>query len=180
MNSDNRAMIRVREADGNDLDAVVEIGRRTWPATNGELYDPDFVPLFLDKWWTKDACIPSIRAGRTMVAQAGDEVVGMASYGPLEGRQIVWKLYVLPDWQGRGVGGQLLGAVLERIGHQPTFMSFAAGNDWPRGSPGRWVSSRTTASRRPTCRTWSGCAATRREAAPSALHRIEMCGDFWS
>nr|WP_083876184.1 GNAT family N-acetyltransferase [Kineosphaera limosa] len=122
-------MIRVREADGNDLDAVVEIGRRTWPATNGELYDPDFVPLFLDKWWTKDACIPSIRAGRTMVAQAGDEVVGMASYGPLEGRQIVWKLYVLPDWQGRGVGGQLLGAVLERIGHQPTFMSFAAGND---------------------------------------------------
>lgn len=121
--------LSVREADGNDLDAVVDVGRRTWPATNGSLYDPDLVPLFLEKWWTKDACIPSIRAGRTLVAEAGEQVVGMASYGPLEGRQIVWKLYVLPEWHKRGVGARLLAAALERIGDQPTFMSYADGNE---------------------------------------------------
>ena len=66
--------IVVREADGNDLDAVVAVGRQTWPVTHAGLYAPELVDLFLAKWWTKDACIPAIRAGRTLVAEVEDEV----------------------------------------------------------------------------------------------------------
>ena len=128
--------IQVRLADGNDLAGVVAVGRTTWPITVGELYGPDLVELFLAKWWTNDATIPAIRAGRTLVAESLDhldekgrpQIVGMAAYGAHEGTQVIWKLYVLPDWQGHGVGGMLLRAVLARIGDQPIYMSFADGN----------------------------------------------------
>ncbi len=126
---DERASnVRVREADGNDLEAVVAVGRRTWPVTYEHLYDPDLVELFLAKWWTKDACIPAIRAGRTLVAEIDDEVVGMAAYGRDDGVQVVWKLYVLPEWQGHGIGGRLLQALLHRIGDEPTYLSFTNGS----------------------------------------------------
>lgn len=129
--------ISVRLADGNDLEGVVTVGRTTWPITHGELYGPDLVELFLAKWWTNDATIPAIRAGKTLVAESRDhpdehgrpQIVGMAAYGGHEGVQVIWKLYVLPDWQGHGIGGMLLRSVLARIGDQPIYMSFTDGNE---------------------------------------------------
>ncbi len=128
--------IHVRLADGNDLEAVVAVGRITWPIAYGDLYRPDYVELCLAKWWTKDATIPSIRAGRTFVAETLDHrdehgkphVVGMTAYGSHDGDQVIWKLYVLPEWQRHGVGGMLLRAVLSTIGDQPIYMSFSDGN----------------------------------------------------
>lgn len=108
--------VAVRAADGNDLDALVEVGRRTWPATYGSIFSQDVVALFLAKWWTKEANVPAIRAGRAFVAEVGGRVVGMASYAPHEGLPVIWKLYVLPEHQGEGIGSRLLTAVLEHIG----------------------------------------------------------------
>ncbi len=139
----------VREADGNDLDSVVAVGRRTWPVAYEGVYEPEFVELFLAKWWTKDACIPAIRAGRTLVAEVaggvggalegpdagemlpgrqGRHVVGLAAYGTQDGLHVVWKLYVLPQWQAHGIGGLLLQAVLDRVGDHTVYLSFAEGN----------------------------------------------------
>lgn len=123
-----RGGVRVRQADGNDLDAVVSVGRQTWPIVARSLFEPDMVELFLAKWWTSDANIPSIRTGRTLVAEADGEIVGMAAIGPHDGRQVIWKLYVLPEHQGRGIGGQLLAAIFERVGEQPVFLPYTDGN----------------------------------------------------
>ena len=40
-------------------------------------------------------------------------VVGVAAAGPHDGRLVVWKLYVLPEYQGRGIGARLLERVVE-------------------------------------------------------------------
>ena len=71
----------VREATGDDLDAVLRVGHRTWPVTYGPVAGDEYVAMGLAKWWTADAVIPAIRAGRALVAQVGDEVVGVATYG---------------------------------------------------------------------------------------------------
>jgi len=104
----------IRAADGNDLLAVLDVGHRTWPVTYAPIAGEEYVAMGLAKWWTKDATIPAIRAGRVTVAEVDGEVVGIASVGPHEGHLALWKLYVLPEYQGRGIGSALLDSVVAR------------------------------------------------------------------
>ncbi len=120
----------VRQATGEDLRAVVEVGQRTWPATYDSIFEEGLVALFLEKRWSKQALIPSIRSGRTLVAELAGRVVGMASYGPHERSMALWKLYVVPEAQGRGVGSRLLREVMSRAGAvgREVHISFLDGN----------------------------------------------------
>ena len=68
----------------------------------------------LAKWWNEDATLPAIRAGRVTVAELDGEVVGIASVGPYENQLALWKLYVLPEHQGKAIGSALLESVLAR------------------------------------------------------------------
>lgn len=106
--------VTVREADGNDLQAVLEVGHRTWPQTYAPLAGEDYVAMGLKKWWTADAIIPLIRAGRVLVAEIDGAVAGMVATGSVGDHLVVWKLYVLPERQRRGAGAALLTAALER------------------------------------------------------------------
>jgi GNAT superfamily N-acetyltransferase len=105
----------VREARGDDLDAIRELGLAAFPAAYEGVVEPELISLLLAKWWTKDALIPSIRAGRAFVAEdKAGRLLGMCSYGPLDGSYVLWKLCVATDARGRGVGGALLTAAQER------------------------------------------------------------------
>lgn len=125
----------IREADGNDLAAVIDVGHRTWPATYGPIAGDDYVAMGLAKWWTADATIPAIRAGRVTVAELDGEVVGMASVGPHEKHLMLWKLYVLPEYQGKAIGTALLESVVERArGEYPHIrLSYLEGNTSAEG-----------------------------------------------
>lgn len=120
----------VRTATGDDLDAVQEVGRRTWPATYDGIFEDGLVPLILDKQWTKQALTPSIRSGRTLVAELAGRVVGMASYAPRGRAWAVWRLYVVPEAQRRGVGALLLAEILTqaRLLERQVLLSYTDGN----------------------------------------------------
>jgi GNAT superfamily N-acetyltransferase len=105
--------VLVRRATEADVDAVMSVGHRTWPPTYGPIAGDDYVAMGLAKWWSAEATLTAIRAGRMTVAEVDDVVVGVASAGPHEGRLVLWKLYVLPEHQGQGVGARLLEAVVE-------------------------------------------------------------------
>lgn len=125
----------VRTATGDDLDAVLEVGHRTWPATYEPIAGPDYVALGLAKWWTADAVIPAIRTGRTLVADLDGVVVGLAVFGPHDDDMALWKLYVLPSHHSRGIGRALLQSVLERVreqGRQRIVAQVIDGNDRAR------------------------------------------------
>lgn len=105
--------VLVRRPTEADVDAVMSVGHRTWPPTYGPIAGDDYVAMGLAKWWSAEATLTAIRAGRMTVAEVDDVVVGVASAGPHEGRLVLWKLYVLPEHQGQGVGARLLEAVVE-------------------------------------------------------------------
>lgn len=105
--------VLVRRATEADVDAVMSVGHRTWPPTYGPIAGDDYVAMGLAKWWSAEATLTAIRAGRMTVAEVDDDIVGVASAGPHEGRLVLWKLYVLPEHQGQGVGARLLEAVVE-------------------------------------------------------------------
>lgn len=106
--------VEVREARGDDLESISELGRVAFPATYAGIIAPELIQLLLARWWTKDSLVSVIRAGRAFVAVKGGRVVGMCSYGSHKGSYVVWRLYVHPAEHGRGVGGGLLDAVRER------------------------------------------------------------------
>lgn len=101
----------IRLAEGDDLGAIIAVGRTTYPIAHAGLIDEEVMQLIVDKAWSPEACVPAIRSGRAWVAQMGGDVVGTASYGVTDGKVVLWKLYVLPEHQGKGIGTALFRAV---------------------------------------------------------------------
>ena len=126
--------VRVRGAVEDDLDAILSVGHRTWPVTYEPIAGADYVAMGLAKWWSAESTLPAIRAGRMTVAEVDGEVVGVASAGPHEGHLVLWKLYVLPEHQGEGIGARLLEAVVEAVrGIYPEIrLGYIDGNDQAR------------------------------------------------
>ncbi|NHN55897.1 GNAT family N-acetyltransferase [Calidifontibacter sp. DB0510] len=123
--------VTIRQAQGDDLQAVLYVGHSTWPPTYGPIAGDDYVAMGLAKWWTADATIPAIRAGRVTVAEVDGKVVGVATVGPQDGHLMLWKLYVLPGQQGHGIGQALMAAVLDQAregGFAQVRLSYLDGN----------------------------------------------------
>ena len=121
----------VRGAVGDDLGGVLSVGHRTWLATYEPIAGPEYVAMGLAKWWTSDVVTDSIRKGRTLVAVKDDEVVGVATFGTQNDAFVMWKLYVLPDYHGHGIGSRLMDAVVDRAReaeHDRIILSYMEGN----------------------------------------------------
>lgn len=121
--------MRVREATVEDLDAVIHVGVTTWRATYPPITGEAYVEEGIARWWAPEAVLPGIENRRVLVAEADGRVVGMAAYTPFEDHLMLWKLYVLPEAQGSGVGGALLSEVIARAGDLPVRLTHLVGND---------------------------------------------------
>ncbi len=132
--ADGESGSQVRLADGNDLEAIVEIGHRSLPAVYDGVLEPELIQLLLQKRWTKQALTPSIRAGRTYVAEVDGHVVGVATVGRHDGKAVIWQLHVLPELvasgQAQRVGLDLVDAAVAAVdpGTTELYSSFTEGH----------------------------------------------------
>ncbi|GAB3820571.1 GNAT family N-acetyltransferase [Kribbella italica] len=125
-------MIAVRPATLDDVDAVREVGLKTWPVAYDGLASPEFVTDGLAAWWSREAVERGIARGITLVAEGpAGEIVGMTGLGQEEGFWVMWKLYVLPDHQGSGVGKALLDAAIAALppGTSELLLDVLVGNE---------------------------------------------------
>jgi ribosomal protein S18 acetylase RimI-like enzyme len=108
-------MIVVRRAEVVDADAVREIGVKTWPVAYGGLASEEFIVDGLAQSWSPQAVERGIRNGITLVAAEGDQLIGMVGLGREGDFWVMWKLYVLPNHQTKGVGKALLDAAIKAL-----------------------------------------------------------------
>ncbi len=125
-------MIAVRPATLDDVDAVRAVGLTTWPVAYDGLASPEFVVDGLAAWWSREAVERGIARGITLVAtDPAGAIVGMTGLGQEEGFWVMWKLYVLPDHQGSGVGKALLDAAIAALppGTSELLLDVLVGNE---------------------------------------------------
>lgn len=125
----------VRTATEADLDAVLEIGHVCWRATYTPIAGAEYVERGLAGWWTPETNRPAIAEGRVLVGELDGRVLGMTSTSVVDDLVVVWRLYVLPEAQGHGLGTALLDAVEAAApsGVVGLRLSHLEGNDRARG-----------------------------------------------
>jgi ribosomal protein S18 acetylase RimI-like enzyme len=99
--------VNVRRAALDDLDAIVAFGSAVIP--------PYYTPILGEhaaqaqlSWWSLDRMAPAVEANRVHVAATDRDVVGVCQTGELAGEQVIWKLYLTPEYRGRSLGVELL------------------------------------------------------------------------
>jgi ribosomal protein S18 acetylase RimI-like enzyme len=130
-------MIRICRAGPDDADAVREVGLKTWPSAYAGIASAEYIEEGLAAWWSPEMVERGITDGITLIAvdderEHGDErVVGMTGLGRQDEFWVMWKLYVLPEYQGRGVGKALLGGAIAAlpVGTDQLLLEVLVGNE---------------------------------------------------
>ena len=106
----------IRPAVAADLEQVRQLLVETWHDTYDPLIGPEKVTAITGQWHAPEVLARQIEAPDSvfLVALHGEDLVGHAL---AQSRQppivMLLRLYVLPRWQRRGIGGRLLDAVIE-------------------------------------------------------------------
>ncbi|MFC7278858.1 GNAT family N-acetyltransferase [Paractinoplanes rhizophilus] len=119
--------MEIREAVPGDIDAIIEIGHRTWPPTYGFAGD-EYVRDGLATWWSAEAIERSLRDTTMLVAATGDGLRGVGNIDLRGEIPIIWKLYVVPESQGTGAGTALINALIDRAPGRPVRLEYVDGN----------------------------------------------------
>ncbi len=102
--------IEVRPATLADTDRISELGHTVWPVAYAGMVTPEFLAQGLANWWSAAAVERGITDGITLVAVDDDtgRIVGMTGLGQENGDWVMWKLYILPEFHGGGIGRRLV------------------------------------------------------------------------
>jgi ribosomal protein S18 acetylase RimI-like enzyme len=107
--------LTIRDAAAADLPAVRALLVETWHATYDGIYGWQRVAEITNAWHSLDSLAAQLGRdnGAFLVALVGDEIIATASARLERDRAaLLTRLYVLPSYQGVGVGRTLLQVIL--------------------------------------------------------------------
>jgi ribosomal protein S18 acetylase RimI-like enzyme len=123
LNANNTIVIR--KAVYEDKDEIARVHYASWHDTYKDvnasaLIEQHTLPWFLE-YWRRHITAPEKAC--LLVATLEGKIVGFASAGPVKNKLHftvghdgeLYKLYLLPDWRGRGIGKQLFAACVQQL-----------------------------------------------------------------
>ncbi|RME75232.1 MAG: GNAT family N-acetyltransferase [Chloroflexi bacterium] len=131
----------VRRATYSDLPEIARIARVTWEATYNETIAPENRREFLERAYKPENLADGIDAPDHWfyVVETEGKMVGfghfLRRYHPTRGRAELVRLYILPEYQNRGIGAALLKTgfkALSKAGIEQCFVSVQSTNQGAR------------------------------------------------
>ncbi|MFD8492937.1 GNAT family N-acetyltransferase [Amycolatopsis sp. NPDC059657] len=108
-------MTELRTAELGDVDAICRFGeahiRPHYTPLIGAAAAADQVRL----WWSEPQIRAAVTSGLVIVAQAGEQLIGVGQRGRRGDDHVIYKLYVDPGHRGNGVGPRLLEALIKQL-----------------------------------------------------------------
>jgi ribosomal protein S18 acetylase RimI-like enzyme len=105
----------VRAADAGDVAAICRFG-----ATH---IRPHYAPLIgataadeqVRRWWSEAQIGAAVAAGLVVVAELGEQLIGIGQRGQRDADQVIYKLYVDPAHRSAGLGPRLIDALIAQL-----------------------------------------------------------------
>ncbi len=117
-------MTTIRNASPGDAKVIAHIYTETWRDTYAGMV-PDRVLLGMSRrrhaaMWTRNLSSKRSSELAVVAEDEGRGIIGFGSCGPAKEQKLgaageIYTLYVLPDYQGLGLGKQLLAALFKRL-----------------------------------------------------------------
>jgi GNAT superfamily N-acetyltransferase len=110
--------LEIRTADAEDINIIGYLAQQIWPVTYREILSEAQLEYMLNLIYSPEALKQQMDLQHQfLIAELDEEPVGFASYSSISGDGLfkIHKLYVLPEYHGKGLGKALLDFITEEI-----------------------------------------------------------------
>ena len=107
-------MIRYRSLHPSDVETIRQVALRSWRHAYRDIYERATIERQVEDYYSEDKFrkfdFPGIHAGRALfvIVCDGDAPVGYAEVARRGGGWDLSRIYILPEYMGRGIGRELL------------------------------------------------------------------------
>lgn len=105
----------VRDAEHDDVVDICRFGEAHIRPHYAPLIGAEAADEQVRRWWNETHVGAAVADGLVVVAEAGGQLVGVGQRGRAGADHVVYKLYIHPLHRGRGLGPQLLAALIRQL-----------------------------------------------------------------
>ena len=117
--------ITIRNATTGDIDSIIELAGKIWPATYQPILSSDQIHYMMNLFYSADSLRDQmlVQKHSFLILESAGLPSGFASYSKIGGHAEykLHKIYVLPGLQGQGLGKILLNHILDLLKKQGAF-----------------------------------------------------------
>jgi ribosomal protein S18 acetylase RimI-like enzyme len=111
-----KSVLKIRDAGVDDVREIQNVVRTTWDHTYRESIPEGVRKEFVSQAYSTDSLRHRMEANVFLVAATGEVILGFADFRSRSSTEVeLAAIYVLPEMQGRGIGGRLLQVGVSRF-----------------------------------------------------------------
>lgn len=111
----NRSSMKIKTAAKEDIHIIQDIAHKTWPISYADMISQAQIEYMLDMMYNDQTLHNQMESGHEFyILEIENNSVGFAGIEPLKKESYIFihKLYVLPSFQGKGIGKELVNYVI--------------------------------------------------------------------